>query len=474
MIVKLDDGLRTFSFNPFFASTKYPLYSLDANKITIADVFPDKLKNLNGYEYQVILFEDPPIVRQLNGITYAQDISFIKTLVDLQNARFRAIAFTVEEAEGFFVKTLYQGSGDISLNKNVFLPDEIHLKSVSTFETDGNCALIPYPERKSHFDFMFQPFDLSTWLLIVASMIGCSIVWHYLKQSSAINSNSAAYFIFSFVSNFLGQSIPFRKHGPTQKLILQLSIALTFILGTAYQSIMISLIAESRFGNRITTIDELISSNFSIYAGNIFIRQINGSEFYQQIKSRLIEPTDSGIPSFKDLALRQIVVIHSCRTLDVLMNEISPLVPYEKKPINFYYKLDEKFNTYHLHFPTALHTYFLQKFNDFSMMVFESGIKYIWYARPPYEDLRALKEREYYENEEYLLNILDLIPAFVLLATGLTLSTVIFLLSIFWDDFLSKFDWKKRTEKFCRGLLKPKVNTQIIAVRPVNQLESKV
>lgn len=49
-------------------------------------------------------------------------------------------------------------------------------------------------------------------------------------------------FLDGFVANFIGQSIPLRQYRPMQKVILQLTILLTFILGTQNQNHWVEII----------------------------------------------------------------------------------------------------------------------------------------------------------------------------------------------------------------------------------------
>lgn len=287
-----------------------------------------------------------------------------------------------------------------------------------------------------------------------------------------LNSNSAGYNIFGFVANFLGQSIPFRQHRSTQKLILQLSIVLTFILGTAYQSIIISLISESRFGTKITTVDGLLNSNYSIYGTKIFLRQINSSDYYRRLEPKLVGLTSVINPKFKDLASRKISIIQSCSSIDHLLKGVDLNIRTEN--ITVYYKLDEKLNVFYLRYPTALGTWFLEKFQDLSSRLFESGLKQAWKLDLPREDLISFKEQQYYENEEYLLNLVDVSPAFYLLAFGLTLSAVTLLMEIFWHDFLRFMNWNKISERMKRVSERRKLRTRIVQVRPINQIESEV
>lgn len=76
-------------------------------------------------------------------------------------------------------------------------------KLVNTFDTDGYCALVPFPEKRSIFNFIYKPFDWWTWILLTISMVCCVVVWHFLRKSSLINSNSSGYFFSVLSRSFL-------------------------------------------------------------------------------------------------------------------------------------------------------------------------------------------------------------------------------------------------------------------------------
>lgn len=81
------------------------------------------------------------------------------------------------------------------------------------------------------------------------------------------------------------------------------------------------------------------------------------------------------------------------------------------------------------------------------MMIFESEILQPAKAKILQEDVQGYKERKYYENGEYMMKIVDLYPAFYLLAFGLTLSLLIILIEVFWYDCLRHVNWNVKRFK---------------------------
>ena len=273
LIGMINDQLVGFSYYNSFQNF---ISSVDFNITNIDVVFPDKLKNLHGYKYQIVYiglwnqrlnFGN----QEIKGDTLkGPDILFIKTVAEKQNA---SLSFKYIETTEKAFSALDSSDTDIIINTNVVMSSlGVRKTSINTYDTDGFCAMVPMPESRFFFDFIIKPFDLWTWLFIVLTITCCTIVWKLLNLRSTVNANSSSYYIFGFIANFLGQTIPFRENRRVQKTILQLTILLTFILSTIYQSLIITSITGSYTQTKIKAIDELIEGDYKFYVDEVFIR----------------------------------------------------------------------------------------------------------------------------------------------------------------------------------------------------------
>jgi hypothetical protein len=188
------------------------------------------------------------------------------------------------------------------------------------------------------------------------------------------------------------------------------------------------------------------------------------------MQPRIIETLEWDTADFKKLSSQKIAVVGSCSVIEGLFTNMKKDNESESEAIKFYYQIEEKISSFYLSFPTSIYTFFHQRLQELSLRVLESGIKQHWNAINPYETFMAMKKRKYYENEEYLLTLNDIWPAFLLLAFGLILSSLVFLLEIFWHDFLQRFDMKKifrNIRRFCfRMAWRPRNNVRFIQVQP--------
>lgn len=478
-IGKFDGTVQAFTYNPFFTRKGRTFIKLELNFTNAEEVFFDKLQDLNGYKYRTLFIENGARLIQQNGKLEVEEMVFMKTVAAKQNAQIEAYDITGSNEE--LTRTLEEfvstELADVCLltSVSVHTKNSRDLRTINTYDTDGFCAIVPHPEIKYHFDFLFKPFDLWSWILIFASMIASATVWRLSNRMSWIRSNTAGYFIYGFVVNFIGQSIPFRQHRPIQKVILQLTILLTFILGTAYQSIVISSMTNLLYVHKIKTIEELINGDYSFYVSKLFVAHLDGSDYYQRMGPRVVKELDTMKLNYSHLASDNIAIVESCSLIDLVFYELHVDKNFHYRTADFYYKLDEKFANFYLHVLAAPFTFFRQRLQELSLRLFENGIKNFWKSWRG-DEMTLAKQRNNFKNEGYMMTFDDLAPTFYLLAFGLILSSLTCLLEIFWHDCLSNLklrnfsNWIRNLKK----KLRRNKRHRVIQVRPINQNETEV
>lgn len=190
-------------------------------------------------------------------------------------------------------------------------------------------------------------------------MICSAIIWRLVNLTSTINANSSCYFMFGFIASLLGQIIPFREPRPMQKMILQLTIFLTFILGNIYEGLIVSFsVFHSR--TKLTTIEEMIESYSWYDVDPTFSYQLNGSDYYQQMRPK-IKHIDTMVIDYKNVSFKNVVVITRCSLVDFYF--VDKLHGF--KGSKQFYLLNEKFNSFFVKIPIAATTFFHQRLNEF-------------------------------------------------------------------------------------------------------------
>ena len=471
LIGKVDGKLKAISYNPF----KKSIFTVNTNDTNVDVAFPDKLQNLYGYKYRILFAASTsPRLTLIKGQLFGPDVLFLKVWADKRNAtvEIARISNSEELSMEFSKKT-----ADILLNTDILHTFLFKKRtSINTFDTDGFCAMVPLPEVRTFFDFAFKPFDFWTWMFILISFMCCIICWRILTCKSNVEEKSSFYYGFWFIANFLGQTIPFREHRTSQKIILQITIVITFVLGTLYQSLIVASLTASSEGLKITTIEEMIESDYSFYVDMTFIGKLSGSEYYQRMSSRIVKYLDMmDFMNCKNLSSQNIVIIAPCSFISHSFEQI-PKGSNEQGVHNFYYKLEEQFNCHYLELLMPYPSFFLNRLQELSLIVLESGIKKAWTKTNPVTDTQKFMESNISQNADYFLILSDIAPIFYILGGGLAFSTFVFLLEIFWHDFLIQLNFGKslariKTSRKLFGI-RPFRRNRVIQVAPVNREET--
>jgi hypothetical protein len=416
------EKLVMYSFNPFENQKSKRFYEISDK----SNLYPDKLKYLKGYAYKMVANNEFPVGVHQNGKIVQKFIAQEKT-------------------HNKVLRMLNNREIDLSLNTAVSFKSKPAnaIKAINTFQTDGYCTMLPYPERKSFFSYVMKPYDTWSLTMIAVSMICLVIVWHLLNKYTPVpNPNSPWYFLFAFIAFFIGQGAEFREHRLLQKILIQLMIMMTFMLGNAYQSVLISLMAESRYGEQITTIQGMVDSNFTFKTDPVFMNMFKESEQYQGLHSKI-----TGIFTLKDflklheLSSEKTGLILECSVVDALYMNTANLFEADRNAIDFFYKLSHKLYSFYEMFPTAPYSMFANRLQEYSLKIHESGIKQHWQTLLSFEDMEAVKQRESNAKEEYLLNLEDMAGAFYCLGIGYFAALIAFLFEVFNHDFIQQLNW---------------------------------
>jgi hypothetical protein len=453
--------MKTYSYNPFETTVDGRFYRIE-NRSTIDDFYPDKLRNMKGYRYKVLFYNEYPMIFYKNrkGTLTGHAYKFLKNAAKHQNASIHlkyVKTSNLKHITDTFLESFNKGLVDLTLNTVKTVEDvENSIKQVNLFETDGFCILLPYPERRSFFKYFMEPFDLWTWIMIMATITSLVVVWHFLNKTTRHpNPNSAGYFLFSFIAFFIGQGAEFRDHRLIQKVLIQLMIMMTFILGNAYQSVLISMMSESRYGSPIMTIQETIDNNFSFYVDPTFMPMFNSSEQYQDLGEKIKGVTQRiSLLNYQELSDAKTGLILTCSAIDFLYSNTKIKSQMKNQAIDFFYRMPERFYTFYKQFSTAPHSFHAERLQEYSLRIHESGVKEHWKTLLSFEGMEAVKARKSNANEEYLLNLKDMAGSFYCLIIGSMISLTVFLLEIIYAEFMKYLQSKVvkiegRTRRMC-------------------------
>lgn len=278
VILYRDQVWKVFTFNEFNKHEKMLNASSAIKNIDL--LFPDKLRDMHGYAYKLAITNQKPRLPLKKGRPVGIDESILSEITRHQNARME-IAFVLPVSDPERIKKIYEiltnRRADLTLNTFYEKSEKsTNRRHVNTYDVADYCALIPIPNRLSFLNFLLSPFDALSWIFMILSIIVCGFVWKLLRRRF-IASSSAWHFIIGVIANFFSQSVPFRTNRRIQTTLLQLCILMTFIMGNAFQSVIISFISASREGIRMKTINELFESNLKMKVDPRFYRILANS-----------------------------------------------------------------------------------------------------------------------------------------------------------------------------------------------------
>ncbi|CRK93890.1 CLUMA_CG007417, isoform A [Clunio marinus] len=285
LILGISETVNAYSSNML---TKRNYWIADEDIETFSMVFPDKLKNFQSYQFPVLFLKEYSRCmirgRKVDGINFRVMNMILKKYNG--TVKFTTILDPADPQAALKVQKYFYGTNNAAFSLSTIMDLKEWKKWIYTHDENGYCALIPKPQRLTFLHFILTPFDGLSWTFMITSIVVCSIFWKLLTRSyNYLRSNSPFFFIFGVIANFLGQSIPFRNSRRIQKLLLQLCVLMTFIMGNAYQSLIIASMSTSRDGRKFNTWQEMFSSNLSYESGEIFYNIIKDSGDYPDVVS---------------------------------------------------------------------------------------------------------------------------------------------------------------------------------------------
>ena len=129
-----------------FQSVNGNMFAL-RNVIDGQSLFPDKLKNLNKFQYRIVLYDQPPRVVVKHDRFITPMMYFLKLFAEHQNA---LLHFTILKDPNLFSSVWHARFVDLTLNTAVNHPDSQYTKLL-TYEESAYCALVPLSKKYEKF-----------------------------------------------------------------------------------------------------------------------------------------------------------------------------------------------------------------------------------------------------------------------------------------------------------------------------------
>lgn len=302
---------------------------------------------------------------------------------------------------------LINGSADLSVLPGLIIPIDPFLKLINTYDENAYCALVPLPSQLTFLHFVLKPFDDTSWIFLITTTAASAFVFFRITKSFKLAQN----FIFFVIGGFLGQFVALKVNKNILAVILILFVFTTFILGNAYQSLIISNLISSRDGIRVKTFEELFRHTDLTFMTDVFFKSVyKKSEDALQFRMEVFNLSFT----FSDIIGENKAVIATCEQLSYFFYSSSD----QDLAVHFYFLPERIMRFYekiYLAFGSAFYDH-LQLQHD---RIYESGLRqHLLRQFMPTKFAQHKREKAYIENERYLLTLEDVGGIFLVLLTG--------------------------------------------------------
>ena len=269
---------------------------------------------------------------------------------------------------------------------------------------------------------------------------------------------------------FVGQGAAFsRRNRFVLAFLLNIICLSVFILSNLYEGFITSFMIEPAHEYILKSVDEFVASNYEIMTGEAFEFGLKNSSFLEKIKPRLnTSGTSMGADNGKHVIEQRFVFIRTC---DVARISLAAKLKNGKFVSDYYYLLEEELTWQFIELDASYSNPFITRLQYYLDLSFQAGLPHMWkvFVSQGYSHVLNIETR----NDKDYLEIVDLIPVFVILFIGCGLSAFLLVLEIFFKDFIENLNirscccscWnflKTRIDR--KAVRKPKVRW--IIVRP--------
>jgi hypothetical protein len=258
VVVFVFDRLEVFSYNPFLQDGVTNL-SFPGSTRTL---FPDKLRNLHGYQLRVSLFVDFPLTVKYKGQWLGRDYDRLKMVAEMINATFKIIE--AQNDTGYFgaYDDIMENKSDFCFITHFYMPNIFQdVEYTYPHQLNAIVAVVPTRNNTGRNNFaMFSSFSSTTWILYLVTLV--------LFSASRKLSNTRESFVVLFINSFdtfLGGSVAdFYSKPCVVKLKLMTFILGSIIFRTWFQCALISSFIKPDCPQQIDTIEALRESKMTI------------------------------------------------------------------------------------------------------------------------------------------------------------------------------------------------------------------
>lgn len=391
-------------------------------------IFPDKLKNLNGYAYKVVIHQQPPRLVIENRTIRTPLSNFLSIIGKVQNATFNF--FAINDYRDLAI-VWEKRQMDLTLNDAIAYPTAQYPKLL-TYEETGYCALVPRPPKVPMSEMIYvKPFDMYTWMLLIFTITCCGVVWKMFHGRGAVGSHWLL--IYGIFVMFIGQGVDYsRRNRMVLSILLELIILMIFVLSNAYEGVITSFMIQPIQENRLERFDQILAGKYEIMTDEAFAWTVKDSKEFQAVKSRI---NTSAVQMHSrygyELIRQKYVFIRNCYIAE---HDINSKITADMSVSDFYYLLPERIINYYVRLEASYFNPFIERLQYYMDLCYQAGLPHLWKIYS--SDGASKKSNQQSSPEPDILHLADLLQVFYILFIGYSVAALFLLIEIFFQDVL--------------------------------------
>lgn len=282
-------AINVVGYNPFNKTilnfTNYLPHYADCT------LFPNKLRNMYGYEIQVTLFDDWPKNVYENGKYIGLDSDVLNIVLEVYNATVKFYYF--EKLLEAVQHLLDKGSDTIFVSVPALSNYNAFQYSKSSM-MDDIIVMVPRTKESQNFSLFFHIFKTNTiWMIYVLVWFSLITVTCIINKLDKTHTESINKNIFELISIQFCISIP-----NFQVKCNPMKIVIIFLLfgGILYQSFLnatlLGILVNEKNGNDIKTLDELVQRKLPLHIDIMFKDSIM---FFNSMITNIVNTTQKNV-----------------------------------------------------------------------------------------------------------------------------------------------------------------------------------
>jgi hypothetical protein len=432
--------LKIFTHNPFFNKTE----TFSGNKVEFSSIFPDKLKNLNGYEYQTIFLTIPGYLNYDNNQLTGEPSFFLNLLLKHQNAQLNVKNHSDFYATNFsfsnFLEVYNTGNYDLVLSSLLPRTENI-TEPICTYEPNEYCFGVPETFNWRSFEyFLVCPFTGEVQILLGVAVFLSALFWWFVSWRRIIrNPDSPGRLIFGVFGWFVGQDIGHRRLSFAQKCLAQVLVISLFFLSILYSTKLLSLQAVAKNVSEINNLDDIVKHQLPITANPFFYDSYVESGFNPEA-AKLMTRQISPYKAYEAL-LRKEAIAGRCNFLKLGKKRIQTdhddgnfKIIDEKLSFNFEYYFYHKLNP------------FRNKIKYYKDLVFEAALTHYYHLQEKTPIFSSKSDIS--RDSGNLIRFDDLYLTFMIYLGGCMLATLVFVGEIIWIKVSKAIKERREMSRF--------------------------